>query len=150
LITALIDFLIALLFLAGLMAWYGWIPTINVLFLPAFAILASAVSLGLGIWVAALMVEYRDLRLVLPFLVQFGLYLSPVGFVSTVVPEHYRFLYSINPMVGVIDGFRWCVLGNDHLLHISSLAFSIFGALFCLVTGIWYFRRTERTFADVI
>ena len=96
------------------------------------------------------MVEYRDFRIIVPFLIQFGLYISPVGFISSVVPERYRLLYSLNPMVGVIDGFRWCILGGEHTLYWPSLAISTLEGFLLLLTGIWYFRRTERVFADVI
>jgi lipopolysaccharide transport system permease protein len=150
LITALVDFLISLAFLGGLMVWYRWLLPPTIVFLPFFALLVSVASFGVGVWLAALMVEYRDFRFIVPFVVQFGLYLSPVGFSSNVVPEHYRLLYSLNPMVGVIDGFRWCILGGEHALYWPSLGVSVLGGFFLLLTGIWYFRRTERTFADVI
>jgi lipopolysaccharide transport system permease protein len=150
LITALVDFLISLVFLGMLMIWYRWVPPATITLLPFFLLLASAASFGMGLWVAALMVQYRDFRIIVPFLIQFGLYISPVGFISSVVPERYRLLYSLNPVVGVIDGFRWCILGGEHALYWPSLVFSLVVGLFLLLTGIWYFRRTERTFADVI
>jgi lipopolysaccharide transport system permease protein len=150
LITALVDFLISLAFLGGLMVWYQWLPASAIVFLPVFTLLASAASFGVGLWVAALMVEYRDFKFIVPFVVQFGLYISPVGFSTSVVPERYRLLYSLNPMVGVIDGFRWCILGGEHALYWPSLAISVVLGFFLVLTGIWYFRRTERTFADVI
>ena len=150
LITALVDLLISLAFLGALMIWYRWVPPATIALLPLFLVLASAASFGAGLWVAALMVEYRDFRIIVPFLIQFGLYISPVGFISSVVPERYRLLYSLNPMVGVIDGFRWCILGGGHALYWPSLVFSLVVGFFLLLTGIWYFRRTERTFADVI
>ena len=150
LITALVDFLISLAFLGVLMIWYRWVPPATIALLPLFLVLASAASFGAGLWVAALMVEYRDFRIIVPFLIQFGLYISPVGFISSVVPERYRLLYSLNPMVGVIDGFRWCILGGEHALYWPGLVFSLVVGFFLLLTGIWYFRRTERTFADVI
>jgi homopolymeric O-antigen transport system permease protein len=150
LIIALVDFLISLAFLGMLMIWYRWVPPATIALLPLFLLLASAASFGMGLWVAALMVQYRDFRIIVPFLIQFGLYISPVGFISSVVPERYRLLYSLNPMVGVIDGFRWCILGGDHTLYWPVLAVSVVGGFFLLLTGIWYFRRTERTFADVI
>lgn len=150
LIIALVDFLISLAFLGALMIWYRWVPPATIALLPLFLLLASAASFGAGLWVAALMVEYRDFRIIVPFLVQFGLYISPVGFVSSVVPEHYRLLYSLNPMVGVIDGFRWCILGGEHALYWPSLVMSVAIGFFLFITGVWYFRRTERTFADVI
>lgn len=149
-VTALADFLISLTFLVVLMIWYRWVPPATIVLLPLFLLLAGAASFGLGLWVAALMVEYRDFKFIVPFVVQFGLYASPVGFFSSVVPERYRLLYSLNPIVGVIDGFRWCILGGQHALYWPSLAVSVVGGIFLLLTGIWYFRRTERTFADVI
>ena len=150
LITALVDFLISLVFLGMLMIWYRWVPPATIALLPLFLLLASAASFGMGLWVAALMVQYRDFRIIVPFLIQFGLYISPVGFISSVVPERYRLLYSLNPVVGIVDGFRWCILGGEQALYWPSLVFSLVVGFFLLLTGIWYFRRTERTFADVI
>src|SRR5262245_38378707 len=150
LISAAVDFLVALAFLVALMAWYRWVPPATVVLLPLFIALAGVASLGVGLWVAALMVEYRDFRYIVPFAVQFGLYISPVGYFTNVVPEQYRLLYSLNPMVGVIDGFRWCILGGEHALYWPGIAAALAGGLILLVTGLWYFRRTERVFADVI
>jgi lipopolysaccharide transport system permease protein len=107
-------------------------------------------AFGTGLWISALMVRYRDFRFIVPFMVQFGLYLSPVGFASSVVPEQWRLLYSINPMVGVIDGFRWALLGGEHQLYLPGLLLSIGTVLLITWTGLRYFRRTERTFADII
>lgn len=149
-ITSFVDFLISAVFMLALMLWYRFAPSSNVYILPVFVFLAFAASLGAGLWIAALMVQYRDFRFIVPFIVQFGLYLSPVGFYSNVVPERWRLLYSVNPIVGVIDGFRWCVLGGEHVLYLPGLAMSIAGIAVLLFTGVWYFRRTERTFADVI
>jgi lipopolysaccharide transport system permease protein len=149
-ITSFVDFLISAVFLGALMLWYQHVPPVSIVFLPFFVLLAFAASLGIGLWVAALMVEYRDFRFITPFIVQFGLYVSPVGFQSSVVPETYRLLYSLNPMVGVIDGFRWCVLGGEHTTGLPDVAMSVVGVGLLLFSGIWYFRRTERTFADVI
>ena len=150
LISAVVDFLVALAFLVALMVWYRWVPPATVVFLPLFIALAGIASFGVGLWVAALMVEYRDFRYIVPFAVQFGLYISPVGYFTNVVPEQYRLLYSLNPMVGVIDGFRWCVLGGEHALYWPGIVAALAGGLILLVTGLWYFRRTERVFADVI
>ena len=149
-ITSFVDFLISAAFLAALMVWYRFVPSSGVLFLPLFVVMAFAASFGAGLWIAALMVEYRDFRFIVPFVVQFGLYISPVGYISHVVPAEWRLLYSLNPMVGVIDGFRWAVLGGDHLLYLPGLVTSLAGIVVLLGTGIWYFRRTERTFADII
>jgi lipopolysaccharide transport system permease protein len=149
-IVSLVDFLISASFLVVLMFWYRFVPPANIAFLPLFVILAFGASFGVGLWVAALMVEYRDFRFIVAFVVQFGLYISPVGFYSNVVPERYRLLYSVNPMVGVIDGFRWCILGGQQALHWPALVFAVGWVLLLTISGIWYFRRTERTFADVI
>jgi lipopolysaccharide transport system permease protein len=118
--------------------------------LPLFLLLAVLIAFGATVWVAALMVQYRDFRFIIPFVVQLGLYVSPVGFLSGVVPEQYQRLYAINPMVGVIDGFRASILGGEHTLDGYSVAFSVVGAVVLLVSGLWFFRRTERRFADVI
>jgi lipopolysaccharide transport system permease protein len=153
-ITSFVDFAVAALFMVILMAWYRFMPSAHIVALPLFVVLAFGVSLGAGLWVAALMVEYRDFRVIVPFLVQFGLYATPVGYLSSKVAEKYgfhgRLLYSLNPMVGVIDGFRWAVLGGDNQLFWPGLSISIVGTCLLLATGIWYFRKTERTFADVI
>ncbi len=149
-ITSLVDFLISAAFLAVLMGFYRFAPSGNIVFLPLFVLLAFFASLGAGLWIAALMVKYRDFRFIVPFVVQFGLYLSPVGFISTVVPEEWRLVYSLNPMVGVIDGFRWCILGGAQVVYWPGVAISLLAVVALMVSGIWYFRRTERTFADVI
>jgi lipopolysaccharide transport system permease protein len=150
LITSLADFGVSIVLLGALMAWFQWIPPATIVFLPVFIALASVLALGLGLWTSALMVAYRDVRFIVPFLVQFGLYISPVGFASAVVPDNYRLWYSLNPMVGVIDGFRWCILGGQHTLYWQSVIASVAIAFLTLLSGIWYFRRTERTFADII
>lgn len=149
-ITSFVDFLISAAIMVGLMIWYQYLPSFNCLFLPLFVLMAFTASFGVGLWVAALMVKYRDFRFIVPFVVQFGLYISPVGFFSSVVPDQWRLLYSINPMVGVIDGFRWAILGGEHQIYWPGFMVSIGGIVAVLVTGIWYFRKTERTFADVI
>jgi lipopolysaccharide transport system permease protein len=149
-ITSFVDFVISAAFLAGLMVWYQFVPSSNIVFLPLFVFFAFVASFSVGLWVAALMVEYRDFRFIIPFVVQFGLYLSPVGFQSGVVPDRYRLLYSLNPMVGIIDGFRWTILGGEHTMYWPGLALSIAIVAMLIVTGIWYFRKTEKSFADVI
>jgi lipopolysaccharide transport system permease protein len=149
-IISLVDFLISLAFLGVLLIWYGFVPPRTIALLPLFALLAFVAALAVGVWVAALMVQYRDFRFIVPFAVQFGLYISPVGFFSQVVPAKWRLLYSLNPMVGVIDGFRWSVLGGQHVVYWPGLVASVVSILLMLLTGIWYFRRTERSFADVI
>ena len=149
-ITSLVDFLISGAFLALLMLWYQVAPPAHSILLPAFVLLGMATAFGSGVWIAALMVEFRDFRAIVPFIVQFGLYASPVGFQSSIVPEQYRLIYSLNPMVGVIDGFRWCLLGGEHTLYLPGLVISITTAIALVFTGIWYFRKTERSFADII
>lgn len=149
-IVSLIDFLISLGIMAALMLWYGFIPGYRVIVLPLFLLLVVAVALGLGIWTAALNVKYRDFRYIVPFLVQFGLYISPVGFSSSVIPDHWRLVYCLNPMVGAIDGFRWAILGGDTQLYLPGLGLSVTLAMLILWLGLRYFRKTERTFADVI
>lgn len=149
-ITSFVDFAISASFLAALLFWYHFPPAPTSLLIPLFVLLVFAASFGAGLWVAALMVEYRDFRFIVPFVVQFGLYISPVGFLSSVVPEKWRLLYSLNPMVGVIDGFRWTILGGQNTLYWPGFAVSVLTILLLVITGIWYFRRTERTFADVI
>ncbi|MGD7651635.1 MAG: ABC transporter permease [Verrucomicrobiales bacterium] len=148
-ITSFIDFLVSGVLLALLMAVFGVVPSPMIVALPLFILLAFATALGAGLWVSALMVRYRDFRFIVPFVVQFGLYLSPVGFSAIAVPEKYRLLYSLNPMVGVIDGFRWAILGQK-ALYWPGLGLAFAGVAVLLVTGVWYFRKTERTFADVI
>jgi lipopolysaccharide transport system permease protein len=148
--ASLVDFVVSAGMLIVLMFWYGYFPTGRVLLLPGFVLMAVAGALGLGLWFSALMVRYRDLRYVVPFVVQFGAYISPVGFTTDVVPEQWRLLYSVNPMVGVIDGFRWAIIGRGTSLHLSGFAVSLIVVVVLLATGVRYFRRTERTFADVI
>lgn len=149
-IISLVDFLISMGFLGVLLVWYRFVPPSTIALLPLFAVLAFVAAFAIGVWVSALTVRYRDFRFIVPFAVQFGLYISPVGFFSQVVPAKWRLLYSLNPMVGVIDGFRWSILGGQHHVSWPGLAESIVTIFLLLVTGIWYFRSTERTFADVI
>lgn len=149
-ITSFVDFLISSVFLVVLMIWYHRSPPETLILLPALVLLAFGISLGVGLWVAALMVEYRDFRFIVPFIVQFGLYVSPVGFQSAIVPERFRLLYSVNPLVGVIDGFRWCLLDPQNGFYWPGLAIAAMEMIVLIASGIWYFRRTERTFADVI
>lgn len=149
-ITSLVDFIISCVFLVLLMMWYRFVPSSAVMFVPCFVLLVFAASLGVGLWVAALMVEYRDFRFIVPFVVQFGLYISPVGFQSSLVPERFRLLYALNPMVGIIDGFRWSLLGASRPIHWPTVAIAVTEVTLLLISGIWYFRKTERTFADVI
>jgi lipopolysaccharide transport system permease protein len=149
-ITSMTDFFISGAFLVALLIWFRFRPPAAIVFLPFFVLLAFGASLGVGLWIAALMVEYRDFRFIVPFIVQFGLYISPVGFRSSIVPERFRVLYALNPMVGVIDGFRWCVLGSGQSIYWSEVAVALVSVIVLIASGIWYFRKTERTFADVI
>lgn len=149
-ITSFLDFAISAVFIVILMFWYRYVPDAAILCLPFFVLMAFAASLGVGLWIAALMVEYRDFRFIVPFIVQFGLYISPVGFQSSVVPPQFRLLYSLNPMVGVIDGFRWCLLGSSTGIYWTSVAIAFIEITALMVSGVWYFRRTEQVFADVI
>jgi lipopolysaccharide transport system permease protein len=149
-VVSLVDFLISFVLLLALMAWYQFTPDWRILFLPALLVLAVVASIGPILWLAALNVQYRDFRYVVPFLIQLGLFISPVGFSSSIIPEQWRLIYSLNPMVGVIDAFRWSVLGGQTPLYVPGLLLSIATAVLLLLTGIAYFRRTERSFADVI
>ncbi|GAW66663.1 phosphate ABC transporter permease [Geoanaerobacter pelophilus] len=149
-LASLVDLVISLLLMVGLMLWYGFLPDWRIAALPLFLVLCCLSVCGAGLWCAALNVKYRDFRYLVPFLLQFGLYVSPVGFSTTVVPDSWRLLYSLNPMVGVIDGFRWALLGGRGEIFWPGVALSTLLSLFLLCTGLWFFRRTERTMADVI
>jgi lipopolysaccharide transport system permease protein len=149
-IVSLVDFFISFIILALLMVWYGFVPGWRMLSLPLFLVLAFAASFGFSMWLAALNVKYRDFRYVVPFIVQFGLYVSPVGFTSSIVPEKWRLLYSLNPMVGVIDGFRWAILGGNTQMYWPGFLLSTALTVVILVTGSRYFRKTERVLADII
>lgn len=149
-VVSFVDFMISGMILLALMAWYNFVPTWRILTLPLFIAVAFAASMGAGLWLASLNVQYRDFRFIVPFIVQFGLYISPVGFSSSIVPQQWRFIYSLNPMVGVIDGFRWAILGGNSQLYLPGFILSMVLVFLLLVSGIWYFRKMERTFADVI
>jgi lipopolysaccharide transport system permease protein len=149
-IVSFVDFLISGMILLALMIWYNFVPDWSILTLPLFILIAFAAAMGAGLWLAALNVEYRDFRYIVPFIVQFGLYVSPVGFSSSIVPERWRLLYSLNPMVGVIDGFRWAILGGESRLYWPGFTLSVGLVGLLLVSGVWYFRKMERSFADVI
>jgi len=148
--VSIVDFLISFTILIALMIWYHMVPSIRMLVLPPLILLAVFSALGPGFLIAALNVKYRDFRYVVPFLVQFGLYVSPVAFSSTIVPERWRLLYSLNPMVGVIDGFRWAILGGDTSMYVPGFVISVAVTLLFFLIGLTYFRRMERAFADVI
>jgi lipopolysaccharide transport system permease protein len=149
-VVSFVDFVISAVMLGGLMTWYRLQPDWRIVTLPLFTLIAFAAAMGAGLWLAALTVKYRDFRYIVPFIVQFGLYVSPVGFTSSIVPSNWRLLYSMNPMVAVIDGFRWALFGGKSGLYWPGFLVSS-GVLFALlVSSVWYFRRVERTFADVI
>jgi lipopolysaccharide transport system permease protein len=149
-IVNLVDFLVSCVILVALFVWYGFLPDWRIVAVPLFLLIAVATIAGIGLWFAALNVQYRDFRHIVPFVVQLGLFISPVGFSSAVIPEQWRLVYSLNPMVGVIDGFRWALLRGQADLYLPGLAMSVFLAAALLLSGVWYFRRMERTFADVI
>ena len=149
-VVSFVDFMISGIILIGLMAWYDFVPSWRILTLPVFIAIAFVASIGAGLWLCSLNVQYRDFRYIVPFIVQFGLYISPVGFSSSIVPEKWRLLYSLNPMVGVIDGFRWAIIGDDSQIYLPGFFTSMALVLAIFVTGIGYFRKMERTFADVI
>ena len=149
-IVGLVDFFISLVILGGLMAWYGFAPDWRIILLPLFLLQALVFAFGCGLWISALNVQYRDFRYVVPFIIQFGLYISPVGFSSSIVPEEWRFLYSLNPMAGVIEGFRWAITGRTALIYWPGYWLSVLLVILICLSGFWYFRRMERSFADVI
>ena len=149
-VVAFADFLITFAILVAMMVWYRFAPGWQVFVLPAFVLLSFVASIGPALWITALNVRFRDFRYVIPFLVQFGLYVSPVGFSTSIIPQQWHLLYALNPMVGVIDGFRWCLLGGQSRLDLGGLAVSVATAAFFLWFGIRRFRKTEAGFADLI
>lgn len=149
-IVSLVDFLISLIILFGIMAWYRFIPDARMLVLPIFLFFAFLASFGVGLWLSALNVKYRDFRYVVPFLVQFGLYISPVGFSSDIVPLQWRPFYFLNPMVGIIDGFRWAILGDAFPVYLPGILISMSLMILIFIGGLFYFRNMERSFADVV
>lgn len=149
-IVSFVDFLVSGVILLGLMLWYQFVPGWQILTLPFFILIAFISAMGAGLWLCTLNVKYRDFRYVVPFILQFGLYISPVGFSSAIVPEQWRFLYSLNPMVGVIDGFRWAILRGQSEFNGSGFLLSTVLVILIFISGVRYFRAYERTFADVI
>jgi lipopolysaccharide transport system permease protein len=147
-ITSLVDLAISFCIMLIMFAWYGFMPSWHIVFFPLFVLLAFTCAFGIGLYLTAVNVKYRDFRYIIPFIVQFGLYVSPVGFNSFVINDKWRMLYSLNPMVGVIDGFRWCLLGDP--MHWRSFIVSVAMTIGFLWIGIYYFRKMERTFADDI
>jgi lipopolysaccharide transport system permease protein len=148
--VAFVDFLISSAILAALMIWYRFMPGWQILLLPVFVAIAFMASLGIGVWITALNVKYRDFRYVIPFIVQMGLYVSPVGFSSSIIPVHWRLAYSLNPMVGAIDGFRWCLFGGESQFYLLGVWLSLGVTAFFLWFGIGQFRKMEKSFADLI
>jgi lipopolysaccharide transport system permease protein len=149
-VVAFVDFLISFAILVALFVWYQFLPSWHMIYLPLFIVFAFLASIGPSLWITALNVKYRDFRYIIPFIVQFGLYVSPVGFSSSIVPEQWRLLYSLNPMVGVMDGFRWCILGGQSPFYLPGLALSVVVTTFFLWFGIRQFRKLEKSFADLI
>ena len=153
-VTSFIDFLIGLALFAVLMAWYRFPPDWHILTLPLFTAVAFLTATGLGLLFTALNVKYRDFRYAIPFMIQFGLYVSPVGYSSAIIRERFgdtvATIYSLNPMVGVIDGFRWAILRGESPLDLGSFAISTTVAVLSALLGVWYFRKTEKNFADII
>ncbi len=146
--AGIVDFVLAFVVLVGMMFFYGIVPTWNVIWLPFFVLLALVTALGVGLWLAALNVEYRDIRYVVPFLTQFWLFATPIAYPSSLLPEPWRTLYGLNPMVGVVEGFRWALLGTQTAPGVMVLI-SALAAILILVSGAFYFRRMEKSFADV-
>ncbi len=148
--VGIVDMLISSVLLVALMAWFGHWPNWQVITLPFFLLMAAMTSAGVGLWLAALNVKYRDIRYIVPFALQLGMYISPVGFSSAVIPEKWQLIFFLNPMSSVIEGFRWALLGGGSQLYVYGLLWSLTFSIFLLLTGVIYFRKTEKTFADVI
>lgn len=149
-IVNFVDFMISFIILIGLMFWYQFLPPVTIFALPIFLAQVLLISLGASFYVAAVNVKYRDFKYIVPFVVQLGILISPVGFSSNIVPEQWRLLYSLNPMVGVIDGFRWSITGDASQIYLPGMYLSLGVTVFLVVIGILYFRKMERIFADVI
>ena len=148
--VALVDFTINFVMMVALMIWYRFLPGWQIVLLPGFVVLALLAGLGPGLWLTALNVKYRDVRYIIPFMVQLGLYASPVGYSSDIIPQQWRLLYSLNPVVGVIDGFRWCILGGQSQLYLPGFLLSLVVTAFFLWLGIRQFRKMEKGFADLM
>ncbi len=147
-ITSLVDFAISFIILLGMLIWYAYTPSWQMIFLPLFILMAFLCAFGIGLFLTAVNVKYRDFRYIIPFIIQFGLYITPVGFSSTLIPDQYRWVFALNPMVGVIEGFRWCILGDP--LHVDSMLIAVGVTLVFLWIGLTYLRKMEKTFADTI
>lgn len=147
-LSPIVDFMVSFIILIGLILYYGRTPTINIIWLPIFLLLVLAASLGVGLWLSALNVQYRDFQYTIPFIIQIWLYSSPVVYASTLVPDKYRLIYGLNPMAGAIEGFRWALLGTEppsSMIYVSALM-----VIIILVSGMHYFKRMEKTYADVV
>jgi len=147
-LSPVVDFVVAFIILIGMILYYGFVPTINIVWLPAFILLALASSMGVGLWLSALNVQYRDFQYTVPFIIQLWLYSSPVVYASSLVPEKYRLIYGLNPMAGVIEGFRWALLGTEP--PGSMISVSVLMVAIILISGAYYFKRMEKNFADVV
>ncbi|GAP97627.1 ABC transporter permease [Leptolyngbya sp. NIES-2104] len=145
-----VDFLVSGLLLLALMIWYRYVPSWRIISLPFFTLMAALTAFGFGLWFASIYVKFRDVAQVIPFVIQLGQYVSPVGYSIDIIPERWRLLYSLNPMVGVIDGFRWAILNDDQALYLPGFVLALIVILLFVWTGIYYFRGVERTFADII
>jgi lipopolysaccharide transport system permease protein len=148
-LAGVIDFVLAFVVLLGMLLFYGMVPTLNIVWLPLLVLLALVTALGVGLWLSALNVQFRDVRYTIPFLTQFWLFATPIAYPSTLLAEPWRTLYGINPMVGVVEGFRWALLGTATAPGLMILV-SALAALGLLVSGAYYFRRMEKSFADVV
>lgn len=148
--VAFVDFLISFFILVVLMIWYRYLPSWHILILPFFIVMVFLASIGPGLWITSLNVKFRDFRYIIPFIISIGLYISPVGFSSSIIPEHWRLIYSLNPMVGVIDGFRWAILGGESNIYMPGFILSWGIIAFFLWLGIRQFRKMEKYFADLI
>jgi lipopolysaccharide transport system permease protein len=148
-LAGVVDFVLAFAVLLGIMLFYGLVPTVNIIWLPLFALLALVTSIGVSLWLSAMNVQFRDVRYTIPFLTQAWLFVTPIAYPSSLLPERFRIVYGLNPMAGVVEGFRWALLGTDTfpgpMMIVSSLV-----ALILLVSGAFYFRRMEQSFADVV
>jgi lipopolysaccharide transport system permease protein len=147
--VALVDFSIMLAIAVPVILLFGIVPGWHIIFLPAFILLALVIALGAGLWISALTVRFRDFRFITPFILQIGMFVTPVGYRTDFLPNWREWL-ALNPLAGVVDGVRWCMLGGKTEIHVPGLAMSVVTAIILLVTGVWYFRRTERSFADII
>jgi lipopolysaccharide transport system permease protein len=149
-ITSCIDFLISFALMCLMFIWFQFAPDWKIIFMPVFLLLTFVISMGIGLYITALNVKYRDFRYIVPFIIQFGLYVSPVGYDISIVPEKYRLLYSLNPMVGIIEGFRWCIIGSSSGFTLPVIGLSVVISFAFLFLGIRQFRKMEKTFADLI